>query len=423
MQEKYLTVAALTKYIKHKFDTDDHLKEVYLKGEISNFKAHTSGHFYFSLKDADSKINAIMFRGQNRQLKFQPQDGMNFLVKGRVSIYEQMGSYQIYIEEMLEDGLGNLYLAYEQLRKKLESEGLFAKEHKKEIPKFPNKIGVITAQTGAAVRDILTTLKRRYPIGEVYLFPTLVQGKEAYHDVVKKLEQADNFGLDVIILARGGGSIEDLWSFNEEMLARKIFTLHTPVITGVGHETDFTIADFVADMRAPTPTAAAELSVPNVVELIQNVEKQKMRVKEAIKQKINYQRLVLDSAKSSYILKNPMLIYENRKQDLDYLMEKINNYTRENVKNQRQKLNYIRESYVLKRPKNLLMTSKNNLQNIIMKLDLLNPLQILARGYSVTYVNNQVLKDMANVKENDIIETRLNKGWLKSKVIAKEERK
>lgn len=399
MQEKYLTVDALTKYLKYKFDTDDNLKEVYLKGEISNFKAHTSGHFYFSLKDSNSKINAIMFRGQNQQLKFQPQDGMNVLVRGRVSIYEQMGSYQIYIDEMLEDGLGNLYLAYEQLKKKLETEGLFLEKHKKPLPKFPSKIGVITAQTGAAVRDILTTLQRRYPIGEVYLFPSLVQGKEAYHDLIKKIEQADQFNLDVIILGRGGGSIEDLWSFNEEALARTIFACKTPIIAGIGHETDFTIADFVADMRAPTPTAAAELVVPNIIDITQNIETYKGRIKEAIIQKINYQKLRIDSIKNSYVLKNPMLIYDQKKQHLDYLLEKLTNYTKEKIK-----------------------SSQNELGNLIMKLELLNPLQILARGYSVTYLNNKVLKDVLNVSENDIIETRLHKGLIKAKVIAKEEK-
>ncbi len=399
MQEKYLTVDALTKYLKYKFDTDDNLKEVYLKGEISNFKAHTSGHFYFSLKDSNSKINAIMFRGQNQQLKFQPQDGMNVLVRGRVSIYEQMGSYQIYIDEMLEDGLGNLYLSYEQLKKKLETEGLFLEKHKKPLPKFPSKIGVITAQTGAAVRDILTTLQRRYPIGEVYLFPSLVQGKEAYHDLIKKIEQADQFNLDVIILGRGGGSIEDLWSFNEEALARTIFACKTPIIAGIGHETDFTIADFVADMRAPTPTAAAELVVPNIIDITQNIETYKGRIKEAIIQKINYQKLRIDSIKNSYVLKNPMLIYDQKKQHLDYLLEKLTNYTKEKIK-----------------------SSQNELGNLIMKLELLNPLQILARGYSVTYLNNKVLKDVLNVSENDIIETRLHKGLIKAKVIAKEEK-
>ncbi len=419
---KYLSVGSLTKYLKYKIDTDEHLQNVYLKGEISNFKSHSSGHFYFSLKDDKSKINAIMFKNQNSKLKFTPTDGMKVLVKGRISIYEQMGSYQIYIEEMNEDGLGDLYLAYEQLKEKLEKEGFFKTEHKKSIPKFPNKIGVITAQTGAAVRDIISTLKRRYPIADVYLFPCLVQGKEAYLDIIKKLQQADQFDLDVIILGRGGGSIEDLWAFNEEALANEIFNAKTPIISGVGHQIDFTIADFVADLRAPTPTAAAELAVPNIIDLIKNIENFKNRINEAINQKINYQKLVLDSIKNSYVLKNPLIIYESKKQHLDNLIEKINQNIKEKITYQKNHLLYLKNNFIFKKPHKLYEKEKTNLITIIQKLELLNPMYILARGYSVTYFDNKIIKNIDKIKKDDIIITQLNNGNLISKIIEKEKK-
>ena len=222
MNDKYLSVSAITRYLKAKFAVDENLQKVYLKGEISNFKAHSSGHFYFSLKDENSKINAIMFRSNASKIQFQPADGMKVLVTGRISIYESLGGYQIYVDEMLEDGVGNLYVAFEQLKKKLLAEGMFDERHKKSIPKIPQKVGVITASTGAAIRDILTTIKRRYPICEIILFPTLVQGENAKDDIARNILRAQNYDLDVLIVGRGGGAIEDLWPFNEEVVARAI---------------------------------------------------------------------------------------------------------------------------------------------------------------------------------------------------------
>ena len=270
--EKYLTVGALTRYLKYKFDSDDNLKKVYLKGEISNFKPHTSGHYYFSIKDDTSKINAVMFSNKVYSLTFTPTDGMKVLVTGRVSIYEATGNYQIYVEEMIEDGLGNLYIAFEQLKQKLAQEGLFDSKYKKTIPKIPSRIGIITAPTGAAIKDILSTIKRRFPICETILFPSLVQGENAALDIVRNIKLAENYNLDVLIVGRGGGSIEDLWPFNEEIVARAIFDCPIPVISAVGHEIDYTISDFVADLRAPTPTGAAELAVPNMIHLIRYIE-------------------------------------------------------------------------------------------------------------------------------------------------------
>ena len=257
MKDNYLTITQLSKYLKYKFDEDINLRNIYLKGEISNFKAHTRGHYYFTLKDENSRINAVMFSSNTNKLKFKPIDGMKVMVEGKVTIYESSGSYQIYVENMQEDGIGNLYIAFEQLKEKLNKEGLFNKERKRKITKMPKRIGIITAPTGAAIRDILTTIKRRYPIVETILFPALVQGEFAAKDIVDKINIANTYELDTLIVGRGGGSIEDLWPFNEEIVARAIYNSKIPVISAVGHEIDFTISDFVADMRAPTPTAAA----------------------------------------------------------------------------------------------------------------------------------------------------------------------
>ena len=248
--DKYLSVSALTGYLKYKFDSDEHLKCVFLKGEISNFKSHSSGHLYFNIKDDKSKINAIMFSMNAKKLAFTPVEGSKVLIVGRVSVYEATGNYQIYIDEMIEDGVGNLYIAYEKLKNDLEKEGLFDINHKLSIPKFPKRVGVVTAPTGAAIRDIISTIKRRYPICEIIIFPSLVQGEMAASDIVKNIEKAENYDLDVLIVGRGGGSIEDLWPFNEEIVARAIYKCTIPTISAVGHEIDFTIADFVADLRA-----------------------------------------------------------------------------------------------------------------------------------------------------------------------------
>lgn len=267
MSNKYLTVSVINRYLKDQFDRNEHLRVVFLKGEISNFKGHTTGHLYFSLKDENSRISAIMFSSYAKKLTFVPADGKKVLVTGRIGVYEATGSYQIYVDDMQEDGVGNLYLAYEKLKSDLEKEGLFDVKYKQPIPKYPQRIGIVTAPTGAAIRDILSTIKRRYPICETLLFPALVQGEYGADDIVKKINMAQDYDLDVLIVGRGGGSIEDLWNFNEEKVARAIFSSRIPIISAVGHEIDYTIADFVADMRAPTPTGAAELAVPNLADL------------------------------------------------------------------------------------------------------------------------------------------------------------
>ncbi len=300
MNDKYLTVSRINRYIKYRLDNDENLQKVYLKGEISNFKNHTSGHFYFTLKDETSRIPAVMFRTSASKVNFKPEDGMNVLVTGRISCYEANGNYQIYVEEMLQDGIGNLYVEFEKLKKKLGDLGYFDEGRKKPIPRFPKKIGVITASTGAAIRDIITTINRRYKLAEVILIPTLVQGEKAGEDIVKSLEKAKDLDLDVIILGRGGGSIEDLWAFNEEIVANAIYKCDIPIISAVGHEIDFTISDFVSDLRAPLRTTTAELAVPNTIELISNINQMKLRLGKSITNKLELNKNKLNALLNSY---------------------------------------------------------------------------------------------------------------------------
>lgn len=417
---KYLTVTALTRYIKYKIDSDEHLRQVFLRGEISNFKSHTTGHLYFSLKDETSKINAIMFNTNAKKIEFKPADGMKVLIVGRISVYEATGNYQIYVDEMIQDGVGNLYLEFEKLKKKLAEEGLFDKSKKKSIPLFPEKIGIVTAPTGAAIKDILSTIKRRYPVCKTYLFPSLVQGEFAKDDIVKKIKLSQTYDLDVLIVGRGGGSIEDLWPFNEEVVARAIFDCKIPVISAVGHEVDFTIADFVADLRAPTPTGAAELAVPNIFDVIKQINNFKIRLNENINTKINYQKLKLDSIKSSFVIKNPMLMYENKKQKIDQFFENLNKNIFINVSKKRMELDNIKNHYILKNPIVLYEKKKDYLSNLIQKLELVNPLNILKKGYTLTYVEDKLIKNIKDVKIDDTIKIRLSDGFIISKVINKE---
>jgi len=393
MNDKYLTVSAINRYIKYKIDTDQSLQTIFIKGEISNFKAHSTGHLYFSIKDDTSKINAIMFSTNAKKLNFTPVDGTKVLIAGRVSVYEASGNYQIYVNEMLEDGVGNLYIAFEKLKKQLASEGLFDEKYKKKIPKYPEKIGVVTANTGAAIKDILSTIKRRYPIAQVILFPSLVQGDNAAPDIVKNIKLAKNYDLDVLIVGRGGGSIEDLWPFNEEIVARAIFECDIPIISAVGHEVDYTIADFVADLRAPTPTGAAEMAVPNLVDLVKHIEQFKIRLNESILKQYNINKLYLDSLKNSYILKNPLVLYENKKQKLDLLNEKLNNIVTLKIDN-----------------------NKTKIENMIDKLNLVNPLNILKRGYALTYKNDKIIKQVSEIKKEDELTIKLSDGNIKVNV-------
>lgn len=432
MNDKYLSVSVINRYIKHVIDTDANLQRVFIKGEISNFKAHSTGHLYFSIKDETSKINAIMFNGNARKLNFNPTDGTKVLITGRISVYEATGNYQIYVDEMIEDGVGNLYIAFEKLKKQLAAEGLFDSKYKKPIPKYPTKIGVVTANTGAAIKDILSTIKRRFPIGQVILFPSLVQGDNAAKDIVKNIKLANTYDLDVLIVGRGGGSIEDLWPFNEEIVARAIFDSKIPVISAVGHEVDFTIADFVADLRAPTPTGAAEMAVPNLVDLNKYIEQLKIRLSSDIIKKINILKLNLDSLRNSYILKNPPILFENKKQNLDLISNKINELLLKKLELKKLHLDSLKNSYILKNPNMLFENKKQNLilltkelnktinlkidnnvtklNTIIEKLELINPLNVMKRGFSLTYKDNKLIKSVKKIKKDDELNIKFNDG-------------
>ena len=417
MNNKYLSVSAITRYLKAKFDSDDNLRVVFLKGEISNIKYHTTGHIYFSIKDETSKINAIMFAGNAKKLLFKPVDGSKVLVTGRISVYEATGGYQIYVDEMLEDGIGNLYIAFEKLKQELSKEGLFDQKHKKPISKIPNRVGVVTASTGAAIKDIISTIKRRYPICEVILFPSLVQGENAKDDIVKNIKLAENYNLDVLIVGRGGGSIEDLWPFNEEIVARAIFECSIPVISAVGHEIDFTIADYVADMRAPTPTGAAEMAVPNMSDLINTINNLKIRLNESINKKINYQKLYLDSIKNSYAIKNPLIMYENKKQKLDTLIDNLNKTLLKKYDNAKHKFEILKSNYIINNPNLLYKDKMIKLDNLIEKLELINPLGVLKRGYSLTYQNGKVLNSIKKIKKDKEILIKFHDGEITAKII------
>lgn len=415
-KDKYLTVGALTKYIKFKIDNDEHLKTVFLKGEISNFKMHSTGHLYFSIKDETSKINAIMFNRSAKNLTFSPQDGTKVLVVGRISVYESTGNYQIYIEEMLEDGVGNLYIAFEKLKEKLSKEGLFDEKYKKQIPKMPKRIGIITAPTGAAIKDILSTIKRRFPICETILFPSLVQGDGAAPDIVKNLKQANTYDLDVIILGRGGGSIEDLWPFNEEIVAREIFASQIPIISAVGHEVDFTIADFVADLRAPTPTGAAEMAVPNIVDITNHIKQLTIRLNENINKKVKLERLKIETSKNSFVIKNPMIIYENKKQKLDLIKENIIRILTQKSENNKNKLEQIKQKYILTNPEIMYKEKRTKLENLIEKLELVNPLGVLKRGYSLTTQDEKVISSIKKIKKTKPLVIKLQDGELETQI-------
>ena len=418
--ENYLSVSALTKYIKYKFDVDKHLKKVLLKGEISNFKRHSRGHFYFTLKDEGSQISAIMFESSSSKVVFKPSDGMSVLIEGYVTVYEASGNYQIYVNKMSEDGVGNLYLAYEQLKKELSQKGLFDDKYKQPIPRFPKKIGVLTSPTGAAVKDIINIVNRRYPLCDIIVYPTLVQGEYAKKSIVDQLIKANNDNLvDVIILGRGGGSIEDLWPFNEEEVAYKIFESRIPIISSVGHETDFTISDFVADLRAPTPSGGAELAVPDQIDLLNYLGQINNKTRLSLNRLINQKSERLKSLDDSYVFRDPLRFTERKSRRLDHLIEKLeilnpksrlvqSNIDLEKV-NKRLNLAY----------KNILNEKFNKYYLDINSLELLNPLAIMKKGYSVIKVNENIVKSIDDVKIKEELNIEVNDGIIKAVVTEK----
>ena len=388
MKYNPITVTDLNKYIKDKIANDEILNNVLVKGEISNFKHHYTGHMYFTLKDENSLIKCIMFKTYTSNLKFIPKDGMKVMVFGTVSVFERDGVYQIYCKAMQEDGMGSLYTAYEELKKKLELEGLFSKDNKKEIPYMPYRIGVLTSETGSVIRDIINVSTRRNPNVCIRLLPVPVQGQGAGEKIAEAIKIMNDKKLaDVIILARGGGSLEDLWPFNEESVARAIYDSSLPIISAVGHETDFTIADFVADLRAPTPSAAAELAVPDISQVKLKIDTYRNRYKLALKKKVEFMRLRYEKCMAKRVFKEPLQHINEKYIRIDMLQKSIENSIKRNLEEKRTSL------------------IKN-----ISKLDALSPLKTLTRGYSIVKLDNKVIKSSKDLKKGDKINLKFIDG-------------
>lgn len=441
-----ISIKELTKYIKGRLENDPRLADIWVRGEISNFTRHSSGHMYFTLKDADSRVKAIMFASYNQRLPFLPKDGAKVLAKGGISVYERDGQYQMYITQMQPDGIGSLYLAYEQLKRRLELEGLFAQHLKKPIPKFPKAIGVVTSPTGAAVRDIITTLQRRYPMVAVQLYPVLVQGSQAAPSIVRAIEALNRAGeVDLLIIGRGGGSLEELWAFNEEAVARAIHASAIPVISAVGHETDFTIADFVADLRAATPTAAAELAVPHQLELKQQLAYESQRLYRGLMRRLQESRERLERLKRSPYLMNPRKQLLEPAERLDRLTERLHFRMKERIGKARERqLNLARglarhdprEQVVFARRRStaaerqlvtamqtLLRDKRAAFDGRLRQMDALSPLKVMQRGYSLVYneKGNNLIKSIQQIQPGDLVKVRLADGRLDCHVWAMEE--
>ena len=395
MKPQAITVSELNKYIKNLVDRDEYLNYVYVKGEISNFKHHYTGHMYFTLKDEQSIIKCVMFKSSTSTLNFVPKDGMKVLVFGTVAIYEAGGIYQIYCKAMQEDGLGDLYKQYEELKAKLEKEGLFDNNHKQKIPIMPKTIGVLTSQTGAVIKDIINVSTRRNPNVNIRLYPIPVQGKGAELKIAEAIRIMDDGEFaDVLVLARGGGSLEDLWPFNEEIVARAIYECKTPIISAVGHETDYTIADFVADLRAPTPSAAAELAQVDIFEIKNKLETYKVRCNQALRKKHEFVRLRYEKIMNSKVFTDPT--------------KRINEYYISIDMKVKQLVNAIKTKYE---------SSKNIAINNIAKLDTLSPLKTLSRGYCISHINGEIIKTIKQVKINDNLDIKLKDGELSTKIV------
>lgn len=432
-RNKYLTVTVLSQYIKRKFDVDPYLGRVYLVGEISNFRMRPNAHQYFSLKDEKAKISAIMFKGAFSKLKFQPEEGMKVLVTGRISVYEPSGSYQIYVDSMEPDGVGALYQAYEQLKLKLQQEGVFDLP-KRPISKFPKKIAVITSESGAVIRDIITTTMRRFPIVQLILFPAQVQGDKSAADLVRQINHVNEYDdFDTLIIGRGGGSIEDLWPFNEETVARAILSSKIPVISSVGHETDTTIADLVADVRAATPTAAAELATPELSQLLLKITDSRNRIYSSQIRQIDNLSDALKKIQHRSIMQNPERIYDVYLQKLDQLdnllklnFKNILNKNKNTTEMLYQQLNSNSpKGLISKYESNITLLNQKLLNNIatifsdkkniatsnVQKLDSLSPLKTLTRGYAViSNEQGKMLSKTEDFKENDKINIQVSNG-------------
>jgi len=397
---RIFTVQEITRHIRQRLDEDEVLSDIYVKGELSNLTQPTSGHLYFTLKDEFSELRCVMFREKSIGLRFTPEDGMSVIVRGHISVYEKRGNYQLYVDEIQEEGIGALYRAFEQLKKRLKEEGLFDIAYKKPIPSFPRRIGIITSPTGAAVRDMLNITKRRFPHVHILLAPVAVQGKEAPWQIVNAIRlmnrvNAELMKIDVLVVGRGGGSIEELWAFNEETVAREIFSSEIPVISAVGHETDFTIADFVADRRAATPSEAAELVVPDNREIVRNLSSLELRMRQNVFKAVEFQRRKLESMEKNILFRKPT--------------ERINQY--------RQAIDEIKRN-MLAEISHLVALHKKSLQALTGKLDALSPLAILERGYSICsrLPEGKVIRSVEDISVGDALKILFSDGEAVSEV-------
>ena len=395
MMKHVYSVGQVNKYIKNMFAQDFMLHHISIKGEVSNCKYHSSGHIYFTMKDADGTINAIMFAGNRREgLKFQMKEGDRVVVTGSVEVYERDGRYQIYARTIERDGEGNLYLKFEALKRELEEMGMFAEEYKQPIPTYAKTVGIVTAETGAAIQDIRNIAGRRNPYVQLILCPALVQGEDAAASIVHGIHALEQIGVDVIIVGRGGGSIEDLWAFNEEIVARAIYDSKIPIISAVGHETDFTIADFVADLRAPTPSAAAELAVPDIFEVKQKIINYQDRSKLALKKKIEIMKLRFEKIMKSRIFTDPMRKVMDNSIILDDYMKRLENAMKE-IKTEK----------------------KNKYTELVTKLDSISPLKTLIRGYSLTEKDGKIIKRATQIDKGDIITIKFSDGEKNAEIL------
>ncbi|GAB1611649.1 exodeoxyribonuclease VII large subunit [Mammaliicoccus lentus] len=436
--DKYLTVTAITKYIKYKFDQDPHLQNVFIKGEISNFKRHSSGHLYFALKDDKGVLSAMMFKSNANQLSFEPKEGDQVLIEGRIGVYESRGSYQIYVQTMQLDGIGLLYEKFEALKKELAEKGYFNADHKLSIPKYPKKIAVLTASTGAAIRDICSTLDKRYPLAEQVLISTLVQGKGAKDNIINNIKEADSMGVDVIIVGRGGGSIEDLWSFNEKEVVEAIYNCSTPIISAVGHETDTTLSDFVSDVRAATPTQAAVIATPDINALYQLIQNARQYLTKHITQDIQREKQRLNQLSSYYKLKTPSLLYDQETQLLDDYQKQLNRNLEQTILRYKHRMDILqnklrigpisnrifqyrqdfdRLKYEQNQQINRILTDKKQLlANKLVQLDTLSPTQTMLRGYSIIEKDDKIITSKDDLSVEDEITVNLKDGKIKANV-------
>ena len=419
-EQLILNVSQVNAYIKEMLDSDGLLGGLCIRGELSNYKKYPSGHHYFTLKDGTSALKCVMFRSSAMRLRFRPENGMMVLAAGRITVYPRDGVYQLYCVSMNPEGAGDLSIAFEQLKSKLSAEGLFAPEHKKPLPKYPHRIAIITSPAGAAVHDMLRILRHRYPLSQVKILPVRVQGELAAGEIADAIDYANRYEVaDLIITGRGGGSMEDLWAFNEEIVARAIYRSRIPVISAVGHEPDVTISDYVADLRAATPSNAAELATPDQAELRQQIEAQRQRLKQNLEKRLKLARQQLELRKNARVMSSPMQYLEDRQLELDRTLERLSFSMNSRLKTARAELS-LREERLPDAFQRAQMKRRNRVENMAARLDAMSPLKVLSRGYSITENDRgEAVKSAAQLRENEYITIRLHRGQVEAQVLCR----